>query len=73
MFNKLKRESEAIVVSELWKDFDEKRLVKTFEKFGRLKEVLVARQPPWVAFVWFEGEWEVLKCLDGVLVLLESY
>ena len=63
-----------MAVSDLWRGVDEKRLAKTFGKFGPLREVLVAKQPPWVAFVYFEEEEDAAKCLEGVLVLLlESY
>lgn len=73
MSREVKGERSVVVVSDLDPEADEKEIAETFEKYGRLQRVLVAKQRPWVALVYFDDKREAresARCLDGTLVAL---
>ena len=73
MSREVKGVRSVVVVSDLDSEADEKEIAEYFEKYGRLDKVLVAKQRPWVALLYFEDRREAreaARCLDGTLVSL---
>lgn len=59
-------------VSCLCEDTDEKEMEETFNAYGYVNHVWFAKQPPWVAYVFFDKERyaiHAVKDLDGKFVI----
>ena len=67
-FNRRRNTCARVRVSGLDKEVDKSKIERTFKYFGRINHIWIARQPPWIAYVFFDDDRdakEASRCLDG--------
>lgn len=72
MFFRRRNTYPRVRVSGLYEEVGKTKIEKAFKYFGRVPHVWVARQPPWIAYVFFVDDRdakEAARCLDGRYVL----